>query len=233
MPDAMKNIGSMAGKIGGGGGPGGGGTKWGAILPAALAGFGLYGNIKGSNQRNAELARLDAAQKKWTNMSPAQLAEMVAKTEAPLSADLTANVGNQVNAMMAERGLAQAPGIFASSLAQGLAPYEQANRDAAMKLVFQQMGLPMEYAQSILGGIAPGTDLSNPLAMIMRYLGGGGGGGVIPMSGNDPTTMPPDMSTGGLPSGPFPSWPPSTPPIFGGGGTDLGPGYNPGWASGG
>jgi hypothetical protein len=226
MTEVLSKVGKIAsqglGKLGGGAGPTGHTSPWAAALPAALAGFGLYGNIKGSNQRNAELARLDAAQKKWTNMSPAQLAEMVAKTEAPLSADLTANVGNQVNAMMAERGLAQAPGIFAASLAQGLAPYQQANRDAAMKLVFQQMGLPMEYAQSILGGIAPGADLSNPLAMIMRYLGGsggGGGGGIIPMSGNDPTSMPPDMSTGGLPSEPFPSWPPSTPPIFGGGGT--------------
>ena len=116
MPDAMKNIGSMAGKIGGGGGPGGGGTKWGAILPAALAGFGLYGNIKGSNQRNAELARLDAAQKKWTNMSPAQLAEMVAKTEAPLSADLTAGlpdfIKNEIKALLKNDGRLASVGLM-------------------------------------------------------------------------------------------------------------------------
>lgn len=193
----MSDIVSAVSKIGGAGG-----SPWGALIPAVTTGLGLYGNIKNDRQRQAEIDRLNAAQKAGPQ-TPAQYAQLVAQATQPLSQGLTQGVGNQVNAMMAERGLAQAPGIFAGTMAQSLAPYEQANQQQAMQIVAAQLGLPLEYANAILGGVPKSTNLSPSLMMMMQALAKKAPGATpdaLQLSGNEPSR---DLS-GSTGAGPFP-----------------------------
>ena len=74
--------------------------------------------------------------------NPQKLAALVAKLQQPLNNGLTQAVGNQVQGNMAERGLSQAPGVFAASESQALAPYYQQNQNAALQSVMQMLGMP-------------------------------------------------------------------------------------------
>ena len=103
---------------------------------------------------------------------PEKLAAMAAKLTAPLNQGLQQSVGNQVQGSLAERGLSQAPGIYASSLAQGLAPYYQQNQQTAMNAVLQSLGMPQ-------GTFGQPVNTSGAWQMFLNSLkkGGGGGGG--------------------------------------------------------
>lgn len=74
--------------------------------------------------------------------NPQQLAAMAAKIQQPLNNGLVQSVNNQVQGDMAARGLSQAPGIFAASESQALAPFVQQNQQTAMNAVLQSLGLP-------------------------------------------------------------------------------------------
>lgn len=77
------------------------------------------------NLENQQLSKL-------VNTTPTQAGQQISQLTQPLSADLVSSVSNPVQAYLAERGLAQAPGIQAQTLAQALAPYQ---------LQEQQLGL--------------------------------------------------------------------------------------------
>lgn len=209
MSDAIKNI---VGSLGGAGSTPGAAPSTGGnilslltkILPLASFGMGTYGNIKSGQAQQGNLDTLLAAQKKWAAMSPQQVSQMVMGATQPLNQGLVQGVGNQVNAMMGERGLSQAPGIMAGTLAQALAPAERANQDAAMQIVMQQMGLPMAYADSIGKAIPPGQSMTPALMMFLQSMGvgkptgGSSGGGGIPIPQPVPTS-----TNGGPVSDPF------------------------------
>jgi hypothetical protein len=74
--------------------------------------------------------------------NPQALAAMVAKLQQPLNNGLTQSVGNQVQGNMAERGLSQAPGVFAGAESQALAPFYQQNQSTATQALLQALGLP-------------------------------------------------------------------------------------------
>ena len=117
----MPDIGSTLGGIFGGGNGGGGGL--GGILPLILGGAGLAGNIAAGNKTSGEFNWLQNYQKYLSNISPAQLSQMISQLIQPLNAGLTQSVGNNVSGYLAERGLSEAPGIQAATLSQALAPY--------------------------------------------------------------------------------------------------------------
>jgi hypothetical protein len=155
MPDAIANIGSLF-------------SKAAPAITGGAAGAGLIGNILNSVQRGNEVGKLQSAEKKFANLTPEQLSGMVTKAEQPLSQDLLQNVGNLVQADMGTRGLSESPGIFASTETQALAPYKIAEQNTALQLIMKQLGLPIEYAQAILGGMGGPSNIAPLLQLLMK-----------------------------------------------------------------
>lgn len=112
-------------------------NNWQKLLTGGMAGAGEVGNIleqkKRMDYQNFVMSLLK---------DPAKLAQMAAKIQQPLSQGLQQSVGNEVQANMASRGLSQAPGIFAASESQALAPFQQQNQQTAMNAVLQSLGMP-------------------------------------------------------------------------------------------
>jgi hypothetical protein len=149
-------------------------TKAAPLLEGGMAGAGLVGNILNEKARSDELNYLkknqDAAK------DPVALAKMVQAATQPLNQGLVQGVENQVQGSLAEQGLAQAPGIQASVLAQSLAPFQQQNQQTALQLVMQKLGIPLEYASAYLSGLPKDTNLSPLLALLQKNAGGGSTG---------------------------------------------------------
>jgi hypothetical protein len=120
----------------------------GPILSGVNLGVGEIGNLLASN-----------AQDKVANLTPAQFSARVASAERPIDNSLVQAVNNSVQADMASRGLAQAPGIFAGEEAQALAPYAQQNYQTALNQVMEQLGL-----------LPKGQNLTPAMAMFLQQL---------------------------------------------------------------
>ena len=196
--DAISNIGKTIGGVVNGGG--GGTPIWQTLLKLGVGGAGTIGNILASNKRNQVLNQSLQNQKDLMNLTPGQLAAQASAIEQPLSAGLTSSVGNAVQGYLAERGLSQAPGIQATTLAQGLAPYKIQEQQLAMNSLLQKLGLPAQATPRFLP-YPQGTDLSKLFQMLFTrkdpMTGNAGGGSGFPTTGPD---MPnPD-------SGSNPSW---------------------------
>src|SRR5271157_5694751 len=93
-----------------------------AIISGGAFGAGEIGNILEEQKRMQYQNYIMDLMK-----NPQKLAALVAKLQKPMDNALVQGVTNQVQGNMAERGLSQAPGIFAASQSQALAPYEQQN----------------------------------------------------------------------------------------------------------
>lgn len=174
MPDAVASIGSLF-------------STAAPAIEGGAAGAGMIGNLINSIQRGQQVSSLQSAEKKFANLTPQQLSGMVTKAEAPLSQDLLQNVGNLVQADVAGRGLAESPGVFAATETQALAPYQQQQQQLALQLVMKQLGLPIEYAQAILGATGGQSNIA-PLLALLQKGGGGPTGGVPGSVPNDPTS---------------------------------------------
>jgi len=136
---------------------------WQKILTGSLFGAGELGNIISSNKQNSYQNFLLNLLK-----NPGQLAAMINKVTQPLSGALVQNVNNQVQANMASRGLSQAPGIFAGTEAQALAPYVQQEQSLAQQAVLSSLGLPGQVS----GLNNPQSNLGPALAMFLKSFGG-------------------------------------------------------------
>jgi hypothetical protein len=200
MPQALASLGSVFS------GAQGGAQQLGGIT----AGIGGAGQIMNMIQQAQAQNKVNSVE----NMSPQALGQRVSAATQPLNAGLTQSVGNIVQANMAERGLAQAPGVFAASEAQALAPFEQQNQQTALALISQQLGLPMQYLQALMGR-QPGN-MSNLFTQLAL------GRGQSPTGG---ATVPPGTTYGPYDWQLGASTPTATPPTFGGGdggGSDYG-----------
>jgi hypothetical protein len=107
---------------------------------------------------------------KNASLTPGQLGSMVSGAEQPLDRSLINTVNNQVQGDMASRGLAEAPGIFASSEAQALAPFEQQNQQTALQLILQKLGLPAETLAALKSGGGGMANMNPLLQMIMQMM---------------------------------------------------------------
>lgn len=152
------------------------GTGKGIATAAELgtAGAGAVGNILNNKERSDDLSQLKKQEAALTN--PATINSMVKSETQPLNQALVQSVGNQVSGTLAEQGLSQAPGIQGTVLAQALAPAELQNQQNALQLVMKQLGLPVEYAQTLLAGLPPNTNLA-PLLALLQQQGKGGAPG--------------------------------------------------------
>jgi len=173
MPGGLGGLGQIMGQGSGAGVSQGSLPSWANILLPSLFGLGTAGNIFGDIQKMQEQKRLADYQKSIMGMSPQTLSRMVASATAPLSHGLEQAVGNEVQGATAERGLAQAPGIYSANLAQSLAPYYQQNQQQALQEVMQKLQLPLESTPpSFLYGQP--QDMTNLLMAWLRNMGGGG-----------------------------------------------------------
>lgn len=108
-----------------------------ALISGGSFGAGTIGNIieqkKRADYQNKLMSIIN---------NPGKLAQMATATEKPLDNALVQGVTNNVQGQLAERGLSQAPGIFASTESQALAPYVQQNQQTAMQAILQALQLP-------------------------------------------------------------------------------------------
>ena len=189
-------------------GSGGGGGIIQKLLPWIMGGTavsGTVGNILGNKTRNQVLQQQIDYTKQLQNLTPAQLTQMIAQIQQPLSDSLTRGVGNTVSAQLAERGLSQAPGIFASSLAQGLAPYQLQEQQLAQQALFQKLGLPISSRPSPFGPYPQQTNTNQIWqSLAQRFMNPSGGA----------TQLPGNTTAAGLDNILFPGL---TPDIAGGG----------------
>lgn len=163
------------------------------LLQTGVAGAGEAGNLI------EEKKRMDY-QNFVMNLlkNPQQLAAMAAKIQQPLNNGLVQSVNNQVQGNLASRGLSQAPGIFAASEGQALAPFVQQNQQTALQAVLQSLGLPAgsfgqpQNLAPIFGQLfqniktpaqTPQTPGLTPPPTAGNFAGGGDGGvGIDPSS---------------------------------------------------
>ncbi len=118
------------------------------LLQTGVAGAGEAGNIlqdvKANSYRDFVLGLIN---------NPQRLAALTNQLAAPLSGALTQSVNNRVQGDLASRGLGQAPGIFAASEGQALAPFEQQNQNTALQAILNALQVPA-------GTFGKGTNLS-------------------------------------------------------------------------
>lgn len=110
---------------------------WQKLLLGGMLGAGEVGNLLQTNKSNSYTDFLTNLMK-----NPAQLSGMVNQATTPLSSALVAALNNRVQGDLAQRGLAQAPGIFATSELQALAPYQLQEQQLAQNQVLAALGLP-------------------------------------------------------------------------------------------
>lgn len=162
-----------------------------AFAPAVTgisAGAGEVGNLLAQRQGSQELSFLQNYQKKMAAMTPQQLSSMVLSAQQPLNNGLTQAVGNQVQGDVASRGLAEAPGIFASTESQALAPFYQQNQSNALQQVLAQLQLPLDATAGIKE-FQPSS--ANNIPALMAFLKSIGKTGSNPgAAGNTPTDIP-------------------------------------------
>lgn len=177
---------------------------------------GTTGNIINGVNAAGQTSALEKQQKAISSLSPADLTKMVTSAEAPINQNLVQATNNQVQGDLASRGLAQAPGIFASAESQAIAPIEQQNYNTALQQVLQQLGLPLSYAAQIQKMMPGQTSVTPAMTLLLQQLAKSGGttGATGPLTSPLPTNttpLPPNINT---------------PTPGSGGGTGLTPDWN-------
>lgn len=220
----MEAIGSGLGALFGGGG--GGWLK--AIPELVLGGLGTYSNIRKTRQQDQILRDYLANQKRLRELTPEQHLAGIRGFQQPLFGGLTAGVGNLVQAAMGERGLSQAPGIFAEAMAQVLAPYFQQSQGQAQEAWFRSLGLGDDFIKAT-SAIPQGQSTAGIWREVLRKLfpASGTGAGSVGLPPIDWPTSP-DLPGILLPP---PVWTPL--PEWGGGSSGLGGVWDPEHVSGG
>jgi hypothetical protein len=100
------------------------------------------------NTENQALQRI-------VNTTPTQAGQQINAMTQPLNSQLVSSVSNPVQAYLAERGLSEAPGIQAQTLATALAPFEQQNQQTAAQTWLGMNQLPFYAPQP---GTPPGVN---------------------------------------------------------------------------
>jgi|ERR1700685_3725142 len=159
MPDALGSLGSLFTN-----------ASVPAIASGASLGLGEIGNLLAGNAQSNQLKALQNQENAVTNLTPAQLSAKVNSAAQPISNAEIQSIGNAVQGDVASRGLAQAPGIFASEESQALAPLAQANYNTALQQVMQQLGLPIQYAAAIQKFLPQQQSMTPAMQLFLQQL---------------------------------------------------------------
>jgi hypothetical protein len=176
---------------------------WQQLLLGGMFGAGELGNLLQSHKQNQyQDTLLNLAR------NPDQLTALINKSTQPLSNALVQSINNRVQGDMASRGLAQAPGIFAASEAQALAPFQIQNQEMAQQQVLAALGLPGSYTNIN----QPPQSMAPALSQFLRSLGPRPSPGIVPQQ----TSSPADFSGFTFdPGTTAPSYPVATDPFEG------------------
>lgn len=168
-------------------------------LKLGLAGSGAIGNIMANRSRNQVLSKEMQQMDMLNKLTPAEITSGINSLQQPMSTNLINNVTNATQGKLAERGLSQAPGIFASELGQGLAPYQLQLQQMAQDAYFRKLGLPISARPSPFGPF-PQTTNTNQLwqSLIQQYMG-------LDKSINRPGSLPANANQSTLDSLMFPT----------------------------
>lgn len=128
-----------------------------SLLGLAGLGTNIYSGIQNIQSEN----RAAGAQKYVTNLleNPTKMAAERAKYTQPLTAGLTSDIGNQVQAGLAERGLSSSPAAYTQQLTAALAPY-----------ILQQQQQGQDSLMSALGLLSRTTPSTSPMTNISQLL---------------------------------------------------------------
>lgn len=143
-------------------------SKWLPLLLGGSAVAGTVGNIGANRARNQVLSKEMSQMDSLSKLTPDQIVKGIAAIQQPLSKSLVSGVGNTVQGQLAERGLSQAPGIYASSLSQALAPYQLQEQQMAQQAFFQKLGLPISARPSPFGPFPQQTNSSQAIQALMQ-----------------------------------------------------------------
>lgn len=132
------------------------------IAKIGSTGYNLYNQYKQQQYQN-KLRDLAS--------NPAKMSAYAEQFTKPLNAGLTANVANQAQAYLAQRGLTDSPQISEQVEAQALAPYVQQNQQQGYEDALAALGLG---GGAIPPALQQKTGLDS-LANIFSQIGGGGG----------------------------------------------------------
>jgi hypothetical protein len=146
------------------------------LIGLGTSGAGFIGNLLGQQKQNAYLQQQTAYQQYLQSLAknPAQLSAMVNAATQPLSGALIQSVNNSVQGNLASRGLSQAPGIFASTEEQALAPYLLQQQQEAQQQVLSSLGLGQ--GQQPGAQFPQSQNMSFALQQALQALGNRGGG---------------------------------------------------------
>ena len=110
-----------------------------SLLGAAGAGANIYSGVEQAQQQS----RINSAQNYIMNLvqNPAKMSAAAAQYATPLTAGLTADISNQVQGNLAERGLGSSPAAYTQQLTQALAPYIQNQQSTALQTLLSSLGL--------------------------------------------------------------------------------------------
>lgn len=180
---------------------GAGGKGLQSLLGLAGLGTNIYTGIEQQQQAQKQAAAQDYVRGVVSN--PAKLAAAEAGYTQPLTAGLTSDITNTVQANLAERGMGYSPAAYTQQLTQALAPYIQANRQTGQANLLNAL-------QLMVSGSNPyaGNQMQN-LSAILKQL-------------QMPSTPSPGMDTGisnpldmGGPNEPPPDWTSNVDPFAG------------------
>ena len=204
MPDAMSALSGVLSN-----------PATGPVLSGATLGLGEVGNLLAGHAASQQEKALQNQENAITNLTPAELTAKVTSAENPINNALVQAINNSVQGDVASRGLAQAPGIFASEESQALAPYAQQNYNTALNQVMQQLGLPIEYANAIKSFLPGQQNMTPAMQLFLQQLAKlkttnasgtfTGGGATQPtlaqITGLDPSQQQVSTDTGGIDPG--------------------------------
>jgi len=131
----------------------------GPISKVASVGSSAYGLYNAYQQQQYQNKLRSLSQ------NPAKMAQFAAGFTKPLNAGLEANVGNEAQAYLAQRGLSDSPEISQQVESQAIAPYIQQNQQAGYQDALAALGLGG-------GAIPPGQQMSTSVDQLAKILAG-------------------------------------------------------------
>ena len=180
----------------------------GPIMSGASLGLGEIGNLLAGSAASNQQKQLQNQENAISSLTPAALSAKVNSAAQPISNAMIQQIGNTVQGDVASRGLAQAPGIFAAEESQALAPIAQQNYQTALQQVLAQLGLPLEYAQTIARFLPQQKNMTPGMMLFLKQLSqlkstnAGNGSGAITTGPNlDQLGAPPVTGDTGTPAG--------------------------------
>jgi hypothetical protein len=194
-----------------------------AIASGTSLGLGEIGNLIAGHEASSQQKQLQNEENAITSLTPAQLSAKINSAAQPITTAQTQAIGNTVQGDLASRGLAQAPGIFASEESQALAPLVEQNYQTALQQVMAQLGLPLQYASAIAKFLPSQQNMTPAFQLFLQQLqrlqssnAGNNNGGTLPLTPPNSSILTPISGGNQGDTGPV------SPDLFGGVGDLLG-----------